>query len=63
MSPRYSRPEMTAIWSDDSRFAIWLDVELAHLEAREARGLAEAGAAARIRAAIAERPISAERIL
>jgi adenylosuccinate lyase len=54
---------MTAIWSDDSRFAIWLEVELAHLEAREARGLAEVGVAARIRKAVAAKPMSAERIL
>lgn len=27
MIPRYSRPEMTAIWSDDSRFQIWFEIE------------------------------------
>jgi adenylosuccinate lyase len=27
MVPRYSRPEMTAIWSPESRFAIWFEIE------------------------------------
>jgi adenylosuccinate lyase len=36
---RYSRPEMTGIWSDESKFARWFEVELAALE-----GWAEVGA-------------------
>src|SRR3954468_532631 len=27
MVPRYSRPEMTAIWSPETRFAIWFEIE------------------------------------
>ncbi len=27
MIPRYTRPEMAAIWSDESRFSIWLEIE------------------------------------
>src|ERR1041385_7391127 len=27
MIPRYSRPEMTAIWSPDMRFRIWFEIE------------------------------------
>ncbi|MFQ5617662.1 MAG: adenylosuccinate lyase [Rhodospirillales bacterium] len=27
MIPRYSRPEMTAIWEPESRFRIWLEIE------------------------------------
>ncbi|UZK65983.1 adenylosuccinate lyase [Sphingomonas sp. M1-B02] len=27
MIPRYSRPEMTAIWSSESRFTIWFEIE------------------------------------
>lgn len=27
MIPRYSRPEMTEIWSDESRFQIWFEIE------------------------------------
>src|SRR5207248_8654678 len=30
---RYARPAMAEIWSDESRLARWLDVELAALEA------------------------------
>jgi adenylosuccinate lyase len=37
--PRYSRPAMARIWSDESKLARWLDVELAALE-----GWAEVGA-------------------
>jgi adenylosuccinate lyase len=40
MIPRYSRPEMTAIWSDDSRFSIWLEVELLALQKMADLGLA-----------------------
>src|SRR3954468_6298560 len=32
MIPRYSRPEMAAIWAPDVRLGIWLDVELAAAE-------------------------------
>lgn len=38
MIPRYSLPEMTAIWSEQNKFQKWLDVELAALD-----GLAEYG--------------------
>jgi adenylosuccinate lyase len=27
MIPRYTRPEMAALWSDEARFEIWLEVE------------------------------------
>ncbi len=33
MIPRYTRPEMGAIWSDQRRFETWLDVELAATDA------------------------------
>jgi len=36
---RYSLPEMTAIWSDESRFRIWLDIEVAACEANHKLGL------------------------
>ena len=29
MIPRYSRPEMAAIFAPETRLGIWLDVELA----------------------------------
>ncbi len=27
MIPRYSRPEMAAIWSPETKFRIWFDIE------------------------------------
>lgn len=38
MIPRYSRREMSAIWSDQNKFKTWLQVELAVCEARYNRG-------------------------
>ena len=63
MIPRYSRKDMITLWSDDSRFAIWLAAELAHLRAREARDLAPHGTADRIENAARNNPLSAQRIL
>lgn len=40
MIPRYSRPEMAEIWSDTSRFQIWLQVETLALEGMVKAGLA-----------------------
>jgi adenylosuccinate lyase len=51
MIPRYCRPEMSRLWSDERRLETWLDVELAVVEARESAGEMPAGTAARIRAA------------
>ena len=45
MIPRYSRPEMTALWTDDARLRRWLQVECAHLRALEHLGQAPAGTA------------------
>ncbi|MGQ9897799.1 MAG: adenylosuccinate lyase [Acidobacteriota bacterium] len=50
MIPRYALPEMTALWSDERRFATWLDVELAVCEAQAELGIIPAEAAAEIRA-------------
>ncbi len=49
MIPRYSRPEITAIWSDEHRMAKWLEVELAACEAWAERGRIPAEALAEIR--------------
>src|SRR5918995_1454801 len=38
MIPRYSRPEMTAIWSPETRFRIWFEIE-----AHTADAMAELG--------------------
>ena len=32
MIPRYSRPEMAALWTDESRFQLWLEIETYALE-------------------------------
>jgi len=53
MIPRYTRPEMGAIWSDQRRYEAWLEVELAATDAladagvvpaEDARALREKGA-------------------
>ncbi len=33
MVPRYSRPEMTAIWSPTNRYRIWFEIEALACEA------------------------------
>ena len=38
MIPRYSRPEMARLWSDENRFATWLTVEIAATEVLAERG-------------------------
>ena len=44
MIPRYTTPEMAAIWSDDSRYQIWLEIERYALEGLVAVGQAPAEA-------------------
>ncbi|MEZ6029429.1 MAG: adenylosuccinate lyase [Hyphomonadaceae bacterium] len=39
MIPRYSRPEMTAIWEPQSRYAIWLEIETLAAEAMAELGM------------------------
>ena len=48
MIPRYSRPEMAALWSDQAKFQRWLDVEVAACDAWAELGQIPAGAAAKI---------------
>ncbi len=50
MIPRYSTPEMTAIWSDVSKFGRWLEVELLATEAHVEIGVVPAADAAACRA-------------
>ena len=33
MIPRYALPEMTAVWSDERKFELWLKVEVAAVQA------------------------------
>ncbi len=51
MIPRYSRPAMTAIWEPESRFRIWLDIELYALEKQAALGIAPKAAVAALKKA------------
>jgi adenylosuccinate lyase len=50
MIPRYSRPEMARLWSDENRFATWLEVEIAATEVLVERGVVPAEALAAIKA-------------
>jgi adenylosuccinate lyase len=50
MIPRYSRPEMARLWSDENRFATWLEVEIAATEVLVARGTVPKEALAAIKA-------------
>lgn len=49
MIPRYSRPAMAWIWSDEARFTLWLEVEVVALEAMAELGLVPAEAARAVR--------------
>jgi adenylosuccinate lyase len=49
MIPRYSRPEMVKIWSQDNKYQIWFDIEIHALEALEEINIAPKGSAKRIR--------------
>ena len=62
MIERYSRPEQRELWSDGSRYQLWLEVELAVCEAMEGRGMVPAGTARQVREQ-ASGKLDAERIL
>jgi len=51
MVPRYSRPEMAAIWSSENRFRIWWQIEVFAAEAMGKIGMIPAEDAKTIRAA------------
>jgi adenylosuccinate lyase len=51
MVPRYSRPEMTAIWSAENRYRIWFAIEVFAAEAMGRIGMIPAEDAQKIRAA------------
>ncbi len=50
MIPRYTRPAMAALWSDQAKFNRWLQVELAATEALAEAGIVPASAAVELRA-------------
>lgn len=49
MIPRYTRPEMGRIWSDENRFSKWLEVEKVTAEVEAEAGIIPKGAARAIR--------------
>ena len=49
MIPRYTRPEMGSIWSDENKFRCWLAVEIATAEVEAEAGLIPKSAAREIR--------------
>ena len=49
MIPRYTRPEMGRIWSDENKFRCWLKVEIATAEVEAEAGLIPKSAARAIR--------------
>ncbi|HEY6292050.1 MAG TPA: adenylosuccinate lyase [Terriglobia bacterium] len=60
MIPRYTRPEMGRIWSDENKFRCWLAVEIATAEVESEAGLIPKSAARAIRR---KGSFSVERIL
>ncbi len=49
MIPRYTRPEMGRIWSEENKFRTWLQVEIAATETLAEAGLVPNSAARAIR--------------
>ncbi len=49
MVPRYTRPQMDAIWAPENRFRIWFEIEALAAEAMATLGTVPAAAAAAIR--------------
>jgi adenylosuccinate lyase len=62
MIPRYSRPELAALWDDKYRFELWLEIELAACNAMEKAGTVPAGTADKVRSAAAGK-LDPQRIL
>ena len=48
MIPRYTRPEMAAIWSPETRFRIWFEIEAHAADAMAELGIIPKDAAATI---------------
>ncbi len=50
MIPRYSRPQMAALWTEERKLSLWLEVEIAALEGWAALGVVPADVPAAVRA-------------
>src|SRR6185312_13984753 len=48
MIPRYARPEMTAIWSPETKFRIWFEIEAHATDALAELGVVPKAAAAKV---------------
>ena len=60
MIERYSRKEIKAIWEDQNKYSIWLDIELAAAEAMEKLKIIPKGVSAKVRS---KAKINVKRIL
>ena len=49
MIARYSRKELTTIWSEENKYKIWLDVEIAAAQAMEKLGQIPKGVSSTVR--------------
>ena len=49
MISRYSRKELTQIWSEENKYKIWLDVEITAAQAMEKLGHIPKGVAATVK--------------
>jgi adenylosuccinate lyase len=49
MIPRYTRPEMGEIWTDENKYKIWLEIELLATEKQEDLGIVPKGTTQNIR--------------
>ena len=55
MIPRYTRREMSAIWTEETKFTLWLDIEIAALEAMVQLKQAPASALESVKEAVKQR--------
>ena len=49
MIPRYTRPEMGAIWTEENKYTIWLEIELLSIGKQELLGIVPDGTTEKIR--------------
>lgn len=57
---RYAPPDLRDLWSEAERYRVWLEVELAAVDAWETLGHVPRGTAAELREAAARRPLDAD---
>ena len=54
MITRYSRPEMRAIWTDENKLKLWLEIEMLASEALVKEGIVPKGDFAKMKAGAAK---------